>query len=100
MVIEAAPKTLIDVARELATLLVRFPIESANVQEKIQELATVAHGGAAYGIGLAAAQDALGQTLGALLNNLPGADRRTLGDQFERAFTQEFRRLAPRVKIR
>lgn len=103
MVTEAVPKTTTDVVRELASLLMRFPLESPKVEEKIQELATVAREGAAlppYGTGLAAAKDALGQTLGTLLTNLPREDRRTVEGQFERHFEQEFRRLAPHIRTR
>ncbi|OHA63186.1 MAG: hypothetical protein A3J68_01050 [Candidatus Wildermuthbacteria bacterium RIFCSPHIGHO2_02_FULL_48_16] len=99
MVTQTAPKAVSDVARELATLLVRVPLESPGAQEKIEELVATAHAGAAYGTGLAAAKDALGQTLGVLLNNLPRHERDALQTQFESQFTQEFRRLAPRIKI-
>ncbi|MDO8577257.1 MAG: hypothetical protein Q7R55_00045 [Candidatus Wildermuthbacteria bacterium] len=102
MVTQAVPKTVIDVARELANLLVRFPLESQKVQDKIDELTSVAREQGQlppYGTGLAAAKDALGQTLGVFLGNISRDERRALEGQFERTFAEEFRRLAPHIKI-
>lgn len=99
--VTTAPKTVIDVARDLATLLVRHPLESKKVQDKIDELASVAREAgqlSPYDMGLSAAQDALGQTFGHLLGNLPHDERRALTTEFERKFEQEFRRLAPHVQ--
>lgn len=104
MTTSGAPKKLVnDVVRELVALLVEHPIDSPGVQAKIDELTSVSRGNGQlppYDIGLAAAKDALKRVFSQLLSNLPLNERCRLEDRFESAFEQEFRRLAPDIKVR
>ncbi|GEM_PF-5383341 len=96
------PKLIMDVVGELATLMVQHPINSVQVQKKMDELSGVAREIGQlppYDTGFAAAKDALGQVFGQLLRNLPGGEKIRLENQFATAFRQEFMRLAPHVKI-